>query len=198
MASPSPCDRRLFPPPHKAHTNARAICRQAGIASDSTDRILQMIEWVGCSENGNSVPPEVVADGSYHLLIPRWSDRLEAVGAIGVVRCFQYNCEKKLPLCSEASPRARTEEQVFALATPDRFARYLRGGISEDMISHYYDKLLHVARPPPEIVSNRYLEDAGMDSCRELVQVCVRFGNTGEVDQEYILSLAKVLTGQCE
>ena len=57
------------------------------------------------------------------------------------------------------------------------------------MISHYYDKLLHVARPPPEIVRNKYLEDMAKDSSKELVEVCLRFGETGVVDEDYILSL---------
>ena len=61
------------------------------------------------------------------------------------------------------------------------------------MISHYYDKLLHVARPPPEIVRNSYLERMAEDGSKELVEVCVRFGRTGVVDEEYILGLEKNL-----
>jgi uncharacterized protein len=170
--------------------NAKEICGRAGVPEASVARILAMIGWVGCSENGNTVPEEVESAGAYHWLIPRWADRLEAVGAIGVVRCYQYNQESGKPLSSGSSPRATTPEEVFRLATPDRFEAYMTsGGQSDDMISHYYDKLLHVARPPPEIVRNSYLEEEAESSSRELVEVCVRFGRSGKVDEAYIHEL---------
>ena len=190
-------DHKYFPDGGSELRNARDLCRRAGVPPASVDRILAMIRWVGCSENGNRVPPEVEASGAYHLLIPRWSDRLEAVGAIGVVRCYRYNEEHGRALCSDSTPRARTAEEVFALATPERFERYTSGeGHSDDMISHYFDKLLHVARPPPEIVRNRYLESMAEESSRELVEVCVRFGRTGVVDTEYILGLEAELAAK--
>ena len=194
-------DHKYFPLADKAedveirYANAAKICRDADLPSNvSLRRILQMISWVSCSENGNNVPLEVSQSGAYHLLIPRWADRLEAVGAIGVVRCYRYNQEKGAPLRSPSSPRAATAEDVFRLAQPERFDAYLHsGGRSDDMISHYYDKLLHVARPPPEIVRNSYLERMAEDGSKELVEVCVRFGRTGVVDEEYILGLEKNL-----
>ena len=82
------------------------------------------------------------------------------------------------------------------MASPDRFENYLRdsvNGVDDDMISHYYDKLLHVARPPPDIVRNSYLEEAAEESARELVHVCLRFGETGRVDTEAIEQLAATL-----
>lgn len=50
---------------------------------------VQMISYVSASGNGNSVPPE--CEQAPYLLWPRFSDRLEAIGTIGMVRCFQYN-----------------------------------------------------------------------------------------------------------
>ena len=94
-------DHKYFPLADKAedveirYANAAKICRDADLPSNvSLRRILQMISWVSCSENGNNVPLEVSQSGAYHLLIPRWADRLEAVGAIVVVRCYRYNQEK--------------------------------------------------------------------------------------------------------
>lgn len=187
--------------------------------TDSIERILKMISWVGCKENGNNIPPEIEPKSNqqslaptaynqqYHFLIPRWSDRLEAVGSIGVVRCYQYNRETGAPLWKDHdlydSPRPNCEEEVWQFATPDRFESYLqreRDGNDEknrdsssSMISHYYDKLLHVARPPPEIVRNTYLEDKAQESSKELLEVCLRFGKTGAVDEDYILNLEKTL-----
>ncbi|KAL7468906.1 hypothetical protein ACHAXS_009150 [Conticribra weissflogii] len=204
--------------------NALHITKSAEIPEDSIRTILKMISWVGCSENGNSIPPEIEVTKKYHYLIPRWSDRLEAVGPIGVVRCYQYNREIGAPLWKDDdlydSPRPSCEEEVWEFATPERFEGYLTGekskkgvspnkkqkrgsgneniakneGVESSMISHYYDKLLHVARPPPEIVRNDYLESIAKESSKELVEVCLRFGRTGIVDEEYILALDKKMS----
>jgi uncharacterized protein len=62
------------------------------------------------------------------------------------------------------------------------------------MISHYYDKLLHLACPPKEIVRNPYLEDQARESSKELVEMCIRFGKTGEVDEDYVREVARELS----
>jgi uncharacterized protein len=197
-------DHKYFPR-HHHHENARALLSRAYPVSfllpENEDEdyiiapILQMIDLVSCSANGNHVPECIVRHGDYHWLIPRWADRLEAVGAIGVVRCYQYNLEHEYPLCSVHSPRAVTADQVWQYATAERFVAYQeRGGTSSDMISHYYDKLLHVARPPPhDIVRNAYLEQMAEQSALELVEVCIRYGQTGVVDEEYIRDMARQL-----
>jgi uncharacterized protein len=188
-------DHKYFPR-HHHHENARALLARAAVADkdDYIAPILQMIDLVSCSANGNHVPECIVCRGDYHLLIPRWADRLEAVGAIGVVRCYQYNIEHEYPLCSTHSPRAVTADQVWQYATAERFVAYQeRGGTSSDMISHYYDKLLHVARPPHDIVRNVYLEQMAEQSALELVEVCIRYGQTGRVDEDYIHHLARQL-----
>ena len=75
-------------------------------------------------------------------------------------------------MSSESSPRPANEEEVFRFATPERFAKYqTSGGNSNSMIDHYYDKLLSVARPPPEIVQNSFLEAAALQSAAPLVKV---------------------------
>jgi uncharacterized protein len=186
-------DHKYFPN-HDNYENARALIDKANLPTTSVDLVLQMIQLVSCSANGNHVPKSIVESGDYHLLIPRWSDRLEAVGRIGVVRCYQFNQEHGCPLSSPQSPLAQTSEQVWDMATPDRFQAYQeRGGTSEDMISHYYDKLLHVARPPKDIVRNAYLENQAEESAKELVEVCIRYGKTGIVDEEYIRTIALTL-----
>lgn len=194
MKDSTPMPRNDDDTPHLP--NATKISQSAGIPSASISRIVKMISWVGCTGNGNSVPPEIEATEQYHLLIPRWSDRLEAVGRIGVIRCHQYNRETGAPLWKADdlydSPRPSSEEEIWKAATPERFQKYLNGelcGKKSSMISHYYDKLLHIARPPPEIVRNNYLENMAKESAKELVEVCLRFGATGVIDENYILSL---------
>lgn len=179
--------------------------------------ILKMISFVSCSENGNQLPTLVQQTGAYHLLIPRWADRLEAVGARGVVRCYQYNREQyerqqqlglsppsssssslssESTLFSDKSPRPKSEEELWALcdAMPNRLQEYMdRGGTSTDMISHYYDKLLPVAKPPKDYVRNDYLETQADLGAQHLVQVCIRFGRSGTVDVEYIQQVMDTL-----
>ena len=188
-------DSKYFPN-HTDFENARSILKDAQVdQSETIQGVLLMIGLVSCSKNGNNVPESIIQNQDYHLLIPRWADRLEAVGAIGVVRCYQYNTEHGRPLCSENSPRAVTEEQVWKYATPERFVTYTKnGGHSDDMISHYYDKLLHIARPPKDIVRNSYLEKKAAESSNELVEMCIRYGKTGIVDEDYIREIEKKIS----
>jgi len=185
-------DKKYFPHVCSGeYPNAVVVLEILGIATMSRKQIIKMISWVGCSENGNSIPEEVEDSGAYHLLIPRWADRLEAVGSRGVVRCYQYNCEKGQPLSSVASPRPQSEEELWTkYAIHSKLQEYMdRGGTSTDMISHYYDKLLHIAKPPKEIVRNAYLEGTAESSSKDLVEVCLRYGKTGKVDVKHIMSL---------
>jgi uncharacterized protein len=182
--------------PMDPYPNAAKLMTAAFVPESSRQLILEMISLVSASVNGNHVPEYIKnadkdSDNNlYHLLIPRWSDRLEAVGAIGVIRCYQYNQEKERPLWSETSPRPKTVQEMWDFALPERFERYMsKEPVADDMISHYYDKLLHVARPPPDSVRNPYLERKAAESCEELIEVCLRFGRTGVVDEEYIQSL---------
>lgn len=186
-------DAKYFFHPSAPFENAKRIMDTVGIPSTSTRiRILYMINLVSCSKNGNSVPQRIKDANDYHLLIPRWCDRLEAVGKIGVLRCFQYTKESGGLLWSRDSPRCITVDEIWEHATPERFQAYqIRGGTSSDMISHYYDKLLRVARPPSNIVCNEYLEQAAEVRVQPLIDVCLHFGRTGVVDEDYILGLCR-------
>jgi uncharacterized protein len=183
--------KKYFPTNDNEIPNASAILLKLTLDQEGVNRILQMVSWVGCSENGNSVLTKVLENNAYHLLIPRWSDRLEAVRSRGVVRCYQYTREKNRPLSSESSPRPQNEEELWnKYATPDKLQKYMdHGGSSSDMLSHYYDKLIHIARPPKEIVRNPYLEKQQESSSNDLDQVCLRYGISGIVDEEYVKSL---------
>ena len=79
------------------------------------------------------------------LLWVRYSDRLEAIGAIGAVRCWQYNSEKGAPMQVDTTPRCLNKEEVWANVTPDRLEKYMRTKTSDSMMDHYFDKLLQIA-----------------------------------------------------
>ena len=190
-------DNKYFPDhmDQSLNQNATSILSRVGVTFQAAERILMMINWVSCSKNGNTIPSEVQESDKYHMLIPRWCDRLEAVGKIGVYRCYQYTIESGGKLSSDESPRPKTEEEIWEkYATTERFENYQsRGGKSTDMISHYYDKLLHIAKPPPtEICNNRYIQTKAQEGLSPLIEVCLRYGQQtgGIVDVEYIKSLA--------
>jgi uncharacterized protein len=188
-------DSKYFPNQNTRYENASFLLHKAEVPNVSCENVLRMISLVSCSSNGNHVPDDIRKSENYSLLIPRWADRLEAVGAIGLVRCFQYNQEHGAPMSSPESPRATTEASVWNNATPARFDAYIAsGGASSDMISHYYDKLLHVACPPADIVRNAYLEEQARESSKELVEMCIRFGKTGQVDMDYVQEVAGKLS----
>lgn len=182
-------DRKYFPKT-VGHPNAEKICRDIGASENVIKDVSKMIGWVSCSENGNAVPEE--ARRHPELLWPRWSDRLEAVGEIGLARCYVYNCHSGSPLYIETTPRPKTEEEAFESASPERFATYQKsGGSSASMMDHFYDKLLSVARPPPSDVQNTYLEREALKRVAPLLNVCLVFGRTGNVPVDTIEDICK-------
>jgi uncharacterized protein len=100
--------------------------------------ILHMIDLVSCSKNGDSDPP------ISWMAIPRDCDRLEAIGHIGIERCRAYNQHISKPLHLINTQRVYTIDELWKVATVDRFNNYQKLGTSESMIDHYYDKLLHI------------------------------------------------------
>ena len=174
-------DRKYFGTKQpNALSNAKRIMNDAGIDPAVRDDALSMISFVSCSQNGNNAPPE--AYKRPEILWPRWADRLEATGAIGVVRCYQYNLARGEPLSNDDTPRPQSESAVWEVATESRFAAYQEsGGSSASMMDHYFDKLLQCARPPASIVRNSYLESEASRRCGALVKVCLAFGSTGVV-----------------
>lgn len=174
-------DRKYFPDgPEGEYPNAKQIMREAGAGPREVQDATSMIRWVSCSKNGNSVPPDAIREPE--LLWPRWADRLEATGEVGVVRCWQYAREKGDPLSVASTPRPRSEAEVWKLATPERFEKYQSsGGKSDSMMDHYYDKLLRVARPPAELLCNPYFTTEMDKRVAPLVEICLLFGESGQI-----------------
>jgi len=146
---------------------------------------------VSASDNGNSVPER--AQLHPELLWVRYSDRLEAIGTIGAVRCWQYNTEKGSEHSVETTPRPKTKEEVWANVTPDRLDNYMRAKTSDSMMDHYYDKLLQIAVFDKETVSNVWLCEEADRRVDPLVKVCLKFGKTGKAPISMIKKFAKEL-----
>lgn len=113
--------------------------------------ILNIIDLVSCSKNGDSEPPK------RWMAIPRDCDRLEAIGDIGIKRCHDYALSINLPLHVSNTIRVESEAEIWKVATRERFDDYKSGKKSISMIDHYYDKLLHIGNPEYLKSQNPYI-----------------------------------------
>jgi len=161
---------------------------KAKIISD----VLEMISYVSASANGNTVPAAALTNPTY--LWPRFCDRLEAVGVVGAVRCYQYNRETTAPLMLPSTPRPVGEEELWGEVTQARWLNYQQGGSSASMMDHYYDKLLQIAHFDPAVVCNSYLQEEATKRVRPLVEICLEFGRTGEVPVQMLEKFEKELS----
>jgi uncharacterized protein len=134
---------------------------------------LEMIELVSCSKNGNEMDPNLPK----WKYIPRHADRLEAMGEIGIDRCYVYTLHVNRALFTEETPRATTEEELDLIATKERFTGYLSGVKSDSMIDHFYDKLLHLKTP----TGISYIDKEMERRHKVMVDFVLEFGKTGEV-----------------
>lgn len=106
---------------------------------DVRKMVLEMIALVSCSKNGNNA-----YNGPQWMLIPRYADRLEAMGFGGIQRAYVYTLYVNKPIHTDSTPKAYCAQDVMAHATAERFHGYLHGVISDSMVDHFYDKLLHL------------------------------------------------------
>ena len=168
-------DRKYFPK-NKSYENARMITRQ--ICPQAEDLVIEMIGYVSCSSNGSSIPSDAMKRP--WLLYPRWADRLEAIGYIGIVRAWEYTLETNRPLFTATTQRARNVDELGHIANADRYTDYVSsGGKSASMIDHYYDKLLHICDFETD---NIYLRDKARERRNPLVNICLIFGEHGQLD----------------
>jgi uncharacterized protein len=166
-------DRKLFPKnPVGAYINTRRIME--AVNSALMARVLQLTKLVSTSENGNTIPEE--AKEHPYVLYPRYADRLEALGEIGIWRCWQFTQTSKRPFFLETTPRAKSEADIKRIATPERFEQYQKTGKSDSMIDHFYDKLLHIGHLHS---GNSYLELEAATRYQQMVNFVLEFGRTG-------------------
>mmetsp|Transcript_26499 Transcript_26499/g.32194 ORF Transcript_26499/g.32194 Transcript_26499/m.32194 type:complete len:272 (+) Transcript_26499:199-1014(+) len=185
-------DRKYF---KEGSDNAERISKSACqdvLTADEIDSVtkdvLEMISYVSTSKNGNSIPSE--ANIRPYILWPRFSDRLEAIGIIGIVRCWKYNSETNAPLAIESTPRPTDHAKVWEYVTPERFEAYQRSGTSASMFDHYYDKLLQIpAAFTTDVVQNEYLMTAAKTRVKPLLDLCVEYGITSKVPLEKLKQL---------
>jgi len=105
--------------------------------------IINMIKWCGARDWGNRIPE----GAKLYQLIPRWADRLEATGPIGVIRTMTYSYVKRAtyPLCRDEDEFPTTMEELEKFAPPERFIAYSTGKLPPlSGFGHYLDKIVHI------------------------------------------------------
>lgn len=172
-------DYKLFTSKIK-NENAINFLNRVTNNSNFINLILEMIDLVSCSKNRNKlIEPK-------WKLIPRDCDRLEALGKIGILRCYQYTIIQNRPLFTVNTKRVTTVEELNKVATNERFLNYKGNSIS--MIDHYYDKLLHIHIMASD---NEYINKKAEKRYKCMLDFIFYFGKTGEIDIKKIEKYTK-------
>lgn len=144
-----------------------------GCAAALADEVCEIIGLVSARKNKDTgVPP-----GCEWKLIVRDADRIEAIGEVGIARCYAFNEKVGMPLFLKSTPRAMSKEELWTIATPARFASY--SGDSASMVDHYYDKLLHLSRCAS---GSAHLEAKQQSRLQDMIEFVLEFGRTGTID----------------
>lgn len=169
-------DDKKFFPYNSNYENLRTIL------SDKSDEfissVIYMVSLVSASKNGDTIP-EQIFDKQW-LLIPRYADRLEAIGIIGIKRCYVYNIGIKMPLFIDSTPRLTTDEDILSLAS-ERYKSYC--GNSNSMIDHYYDKLIGISIFP---YKNTYFDIESAIRRQPILDFVKYFSINGEIDMTHL------------
>ena len=179
-------DRKYFPQ-NQHYENARAIMSER--PENIREIALRMIDLVSCTKNGNSkvarewngLPAFVIDETTEWMLYPRYADRLEAMGMMGIYRTWLYNHHVNRPDFTPQTPRARTVDELYAIASKERFEHYLKVGGKvgqSSLIDHYYDKLLHIS----DLGNNPYLKEEARKRHQITEEFLLEFGRTGTID----------------
>lgn len=148
--------------------------------TEISELALECISLVSTRTNHNRVVEEK------WKLIPRDADRLQAIGDVGLARCYIYTSTIGQPLFTDQTPRCMTIEDIYKVATPERFQAYR--GHSESMISHYYDKLLHIQEVASG--SSYLMKDLELKKLT-MIDFILVFGQTGTLDEEFLNTLVQ-------
>jgi uncharacterized protein len=167
------------------YPNASQILIDVGHPTSEHEEVLQIIDYVSCSHNSGRNPPE------RWMAIVRDCDRLEAIGIVGIKRCFDYSCHKGMPLHVATDPIVRTEEDIDLAATSERYVNY--AGKSVSMVGHYFDKLFHVGKPENLFSQNPHVLQVAEERHKKMSEFVIQYWSFVEsvANNEYNDSLMR-------
>lgn len=106
------------------------------------DLVQEMIDLVSCSVNGDSIVFPT------WKVIPRYADRIEAMGKIGLKRAISYASSIQRPFTISTTLPARSLNELMVVANKDRWELYIRGHKTDtSTMDHLYDKVVHLQIP---------------------------------------------------
>jgi uncharacterized protein len=119
-------DVKICEDPEKGRLEIISLLLENGVESEKVDQVIQIIE--GISFKGAKVETDMkTIEGK----IVQDADRLDALGAIGIARCFAYGGSVGRPIYD---PR----EEVVLHESEEQYRKSNRGSA----IGHFYEKLL--------------------------------------------------------
>jgi uncharacterized protein len=182
-------DDRKFFPLNTNYENVRSILEDE--SQETVNKVIELIELVSSSKNGDTIPKK--CKDKEWMLIPRYADRLEAIGMIGLVRTFIFTLKKGKDLYLPTTPMPKTVNEIWKIASVKRYKSY--SGASESMLDHFYDKLLRLGKFP---ITNKYLNNESKKRIKPLLDFLLYINNMSvnnlkEEIKKYIKKKAPVL-----
>ena len=166
-------DDKKFFPNNNNYENAEMLMLEAGYNKNEIDYVKYMINLVSVSTNKDNIEIQDLSllknlinnlgidindeDLKYIYeihLYPRYADRLESIGLVGIKRCLQYTITLNRPLYTSNTLFSTDIDDIYKICTKDRYINY--NGNSESMIDHFYDKLIHICDFP---IKNVFLNE---------------------------------------
>lgn len=166
-------DDRKFFPDNNNYENLRLVLKDE--TEKMIDQVILMVDLVSSSKNGDSIPASIAE--RMWMLIPRYADRIEAFGIIGIKRVFQYAKTVNNPLYVSTTPRPDKEDEIWAIATIERYRAYT--GKSNSMIDHFYDKLLRATDFP---IKNTFLNTEARARTKPMIDFLLFFASKDELN----------------
>jgi uncharacterized protein len=169
-------DRKVFPN-NKDNENTKNIIND--VNNNILNLVLRMINLTATSKNKDTVPDDAIKNP--WLLFPRYADRLEAIGKIGILRALQYTKSSKMMYYNNDTILCKNEKELLKIASLERFNNY--NGISASMIDHYYDKLIFIGLSK---IDNDYAENLRVVRIKIMMKFIISFGKNGHIDDNFI------------
>jgi HD superfamily phosphodiesterase len=158
-------DYKFFKNSDEYH-NLKNIMMECENSQDDIDIVIKMVDLVSASKNGDYIPDDVPE----WYVIPRYADRIEAIGLIGVKRCYQYNKTINAKIYDKFTPLLQSKQEIINYINDvENKKRYINyNGKSNSMIDHFYDKLLHITYFP---IKNDFFDE----KCEKSREVLINF-----------------------
>jgi uncharacterized protein len=161
-------DRKLHPNPELGMQEVKAWLLQAGASSTEVSQVLQAIAEVSYRGAQVQTPMSTLAGK-----ILQDADRLDALGAIGIARCFAYGGSRKRPLYDpEVTPEMHTSAHAY----------YSAEGSS---LAHFYEKLL-LLKDRMQTKSGQIVAQSRHDYLEKFLAQFLKEWNATDVDESFV------------